>query len=65
MDYNVHVNGTARNHETGFSCGFDLSVTNGGSVENVGAALQLAINKLSSEAVDIPVSTDDPEPSKE
>lgn len=54
MNYKIHVSGTVTDPETGFGCGFDISVTNGGSIENVGAALQQSINQMSSAAVATP-----------
>ena len=40
MKYKIHVNGTIQDEKTGFECGLDIAVTNGGSVENIGKALQ-------------------------
>lgn len=54
IDYNIHVNGTIEDQEKGFKCGFDISVSNGGSVENVGKAIQSAVDTLHKEAVVLP-----------
>lgn len=46
MMYRVNVRGSVRDTETDFSCGFDFTVNNGGSVENIGKSLQMAINNM-------------------
>ena len=58
MKYKIRVNGTIQDEKTGFECGLDIAVTNGGSVENIGKALQGAVNTLSAKA-------EMPEPSPE
>ena len=50
MKYKSHVNGTMKDEKTGFECGLDIAVTNGGSVENIGKALQGAVDALSAKA---------------
>ena len=50
MKYKIHVNGTIQDEKTGFECGLDIAVTNGGSVENIGKALQGAVDALSAKA---------------
>lgn len=62
MKYNVHVNGSIQDEKTGFKCGLDITVTNGGSLENIGKALQGAVDALSIKA-EIPKPS--PEPSNQ
>ena len=50
MKYNIHVNGNVRDEKTVFECDLDIVVTNGGSVENIGKALQGAVDALSAKA---------------
>ena len=50
MKYKIHVNGTIQDEKTGFECGLDIAVTNGGSVENIGKAIQGAVDTLSAKA---------------
>lgn len=59
MKYKIHVNGTIKDERTGFECGLDIAVTNGGSVENIGKALQGAVNALSVKA-EMPEPTPEP-----
>lgn len=59
MEYNVNVCGCVRDTNTNFKCGFDITVENGGSVENVGNAIQGAIDVMSLKANPI---TKKPEP---
>ena len=55
MKYKIHVNGTIHDEKTGFECGLDIAVTNGGSVENIGKAIQGAVDALSAKA-EVPVN---------
>ena len=50
MKYKIHVNGTIKDEKTGFECGLDIAVTNGGSVDNIGKALQGEVDALSAKA---------------
>ena len=50
MKYKIHVNGTIQDEKTGFECGIDIAVTNGGSLENIGKALQGAVDALYAKA---------------
>lgn len=59
LKYNIHVNGTVEDPEKGFKCGIDISVSNGGSVFNVGKALQTAVDTLYAGSVDIPKETEE------
>lgn len=59
MKYKIHVNGTIQDEKTGFECGLDIAVTNGGSVENIGKALQGAVDALYAKA-EIPESSPEP-----
>ena len=52
--YNIHVNGTIEDKEKDFKCGIDISVSNGGSVENIGSAIQSTIDALHGEAKKLP-----------
>ena len=52
--YNIHVNGTIEDKEKDFKCGIDISVSNGGSVENIGLAIQSTIDTLHREAQKLP-----------
>lgn len=48
MNYKVHLCGTAEdNAQDGFKMGFDITVENGGSVKEIGAAMQSTIDILS------------------
>lgn len=58
--YNVHVCGTVKDTETDFRCGFDFSVENGGSVKNIGDAIQSAIDGIKHNGHQIPSSSDAP-----
>lgn len=51
VNYNIHVNGTVEDTEKDFKCGIDISVSNGGSVENIGKAIQSAVDTFHSAAV--------------
>lgn len=51
IQYNIHVNGTVEDTEKGFKCGIDISVSNGGSVENIGKAIQSAVDSFHAAAV--------------
>ena len=44
LKYKINVAGCVEDTATDFKFGFDLTVENGGSVENVGKALQSAID---------------------
>lgn len=44
--YNVHVCGTVADEKTGFECGFDFTVSNGGNVANVATFIQEGIDKM-------------------
>lgn len=57
MKYRVNVCGRVCDTDTGFNCGFDLTVENGGSVGAVGSAIQAAIDGMSKEAVPEKVET--------
>lgn len=46
VKYNVHVCGSVEDEKTGFACGFDLTVTNGGNAANVGTFIQEGIDKM-------------------
>lgn len=46
INYNVHVCGTVEDSKTGFKCGFDFTVENGGTVENVATGVQHAIDSM-------------------
>ena len=61
VNYNIHVNGTVEDTENGFKCGIDISVSNGGSVENIGKAIQSAVESFHAAAV---VSPKSEEPAK-
>ena len=58
--YNIHVNGTIEDKEKDFKCGIDISVSNGGSVENIGTAIQSAVSAFHAEAKKLPVETQRP-----
>ena len=62
MKYKIHVNGTIQDEKTGFECGLDIAVTNGGSVESIGKAIQGAVDALSAKA-EMPEKS--PEPSNQ
>ena len=59
MKYKIHVNGTIQDEKNGFECGLDIAVTNGGSLENIGKALQSAVDALYAKAE---VTETSPEP---
>ena len=59
IKYNIHVNGTVEDTEKGFECGIDISVSNGGSVESIGKAIQSAVDAFHSAAVVAP-KTEEP-----
>ena len=61
MDYKVHICGTAEDNSRGFHAGFDLTVENGGSVEQVASAIQSAINIMADKAVS-PLTTAEDKP---
>lgn len=46
LNYKVNVSGCVCDTDTDFKCGFDIVVENGGSVGNVGMAVQDAINRM-------------------
>lgn len=50
MKYKIYVNGTIQDEKTGFECGLDIAVTNGGSLENIGKTLQGAVDALAAKA---------------
>lgn len=52
--YNIHVNGTIEDKEKDFKCGIDISVSNGGSVANIGVAIQEAVEAFHKEAKKLP-----------
>ena len=54
IQYNIRVNGTVEDTEKGFKCGIDISVSNGGSVENIGKAIQSAVESFHAAAVIAP-----------
>jgi len=54
LNYNIHVNGTVEDKEKGFKCGIDISVSNGGSVENIGKAIQTALDAFHAGAIELP-----------
>ena len=58
--YKLNVVGSVHDTDTDFRCGFDITVENGGSVENIGKSVQLAIDNMAKEAQDETVK-----PSKE
>lgn len=60
MKYKIHVNGTVKDEQTGFECGIDITIKNGGSVDNIGKALQGLVDTLSSKA-EIPEPTTEQE----
>lgn len=46
LKYKLNVSGSVCDVDTDFRCGFDISVENGGSVENVGLFIQGAIDRM-------------------
>ena len=48
MNYKINITGTAENPKTGFRMGLDLTVENGGSVAQIGEAVQTAIDTCAS-----------------
>lgn len=48
MEYKLNITGCACDESTGFKCGFDITVENGGSIEQVGESLQKAIDGMKS-----------------
>lgn len=48
MIYKINITGTVENPKTGFRMGLDLSVENGGSVVQIGEAVQTAIDTCAS-----------------
>lgn len=46
VNYRVNVCGSVRDTDTDFRCGFDITVENGGSIGNVGKAIQSAIDGM-------------------
>ena len=46
MNYRINVRGSVSDVDTDFKCGFDFTVENGGSVANVGASIQSAIDGM-------------------
>lgn len=51
MKYKVSVTGCVHDTDTNFKCDFEINVENGGSVENIGKSVQMAIDSMSKEAV--------------
>lgn len=49
LKYKVNVCGCVYDTDTDFKCGFDITVENGGSVANVGMAIQGAIDEMKDE----------------
>lgn len=56
-NYKINVVGTVHDTETHFKCGFDITVENGGSVENIGKSMQSAIDKMAEQAIVASVPT--------
>lgn len=50
MKYKVNVSGCVHDTATDFKCGFEVTVENGGSVENIGKSIQTAIDSMSKAA---------------
>lgn len=48
--YKLNVVGSVHDTDTDFRCGFDITVENGGSAENIGKAVQSAIDAMAKEA---------------
>lgn len=48
--YKLNVTGSVYDTDTNFRCGFDITVENGGSAENIGKAVQSAIDTMAKEA---------------
>lgn len=46
----LHINGVVKNAEKNFSVGFDLTINNGGNVEEVGESIQLMLDNLETNA---------------
>lgn len=55
MNYKIHVNAKVTD-PSGFEAGIDISVQNGGNFNDVGAALQTAIEMVSPQKVVVPSS---------
>ena len=52
LNYNVHVNGTVKDDQSGFEVGFDVTVANGASIEGTGSALQGFVNVLRNQTIE-------------
>lgn len=50
MKYKINVTGTIENPDNGFRAGIDISVENGGNFQQVGKAVQDALDTLSNHA---------------
>lgn len=48
--YIVNIQGVVQDTKTNFKCEFEVTVKNGGSVENIGRAIQGAIDRMSDKA---------------
>lgn len=46
LKYELNVCGCVYDTDTDFECDFDITVKNGGSVENVGKSIQAAIDGM-------------------
>ena len=46
LKYKVNICGKIDDTDTDFRCGFDFIIENGGSVENIGEAIQAAIDLM-------------------
>lgn len=44
--YKVNISGCVWDTDTDFKCSFNISVENGGSIRNVGGAIQDAIDRM-------------------
>lgn len=51
IEFKAHLVGTAKDRSTGFSMGFDITVQNGGNLDDFGKAIQGVVETLSSKAV--------------
>lgn len=51
MKYKINMTGTIENPDNGFRAGIDISVENGGNFQQVGEAVQDALDTLADHAV--------------
>ena len=57
--YTMNVTGCVEDTKIDFRCGFDITVENGGNVENVGKSIQAAIDGMLAKAHKVEKSEDD------